>query len=87
MGIDGESQGSMESPGVQWQRSKAVGLRLGCCRGYGMQRQGGELGQKEGKSGVVEGTQGHGEKGGLRKGRQLTQKVILGSQGGGRLMG
>lgn len=78
--MDGESQGSGECPGVQWQR-------LGCYRGYGMQRKGEELGQKEGKSGVVEGTQGHGEKGGLRKGRQLTQKVILGSQGGGWLMG
>lgn len=75
----GSHRGPGKSPGVQWQRSKAMGLRLGCCRGYGMQRQGEELGQKEGKSGVVEGTQGHGEKGGLRKHRRLTQKVILGS--------
>ena len=59
---------------------RAVGLRLGCCRGYGMQGQGEELGQK-----VTVGSWRASRVMERRVGSEsidgLTQKVMLGSRG------
>lgn len=82
VGVDGETQGSRESPGAQWQRSKAVGLRLGCCRGYGMQGQGEEFGQKL-RVGSWRASRVMERRVGSERVDGLTQKVILGSWGSG----
>ena len=69
MGVDGETRVQGESRGAVAE-VKGSGAEIGVLQG--LQHAGARRGiRTEAKRGVVEGKQGHGEKGGLRKGRWI----------------